>query len=54
MKRFLLAAALLAGTPAFAVHLVTNGDFEAGNTGFASDYVYTPSSPSAGVPKASI
>lgn len=22
--------------------LITNGDFEAGNTGFSSDYVYAP------------
>jgi len=51
MKRFLLAAALLAGTPAFAVNLVTNGDFEASNTGFTSDYTYTPSLPSAGSPE---
>ncbi|GEM_PF-1768585 len=51
MKRFLLAAALLAATPAFAVNLVINGDFEASNTSFASDYTYTPSLPSAGTPE---
>ena len=51
MKRLLLAAALLAATPAFAVNLITNGDFESGNTGFSSDYVYAPSSPSAGTPE---
>lgn len=28
--------------PASAANLVTNGDFEAGNTGFTSDYTYSP------------
>ncbi len=51
MKHLLFAAALLATTPAFAVNLITNGDFESGNTGFSSDYIYTPSSPQAGTPE---
>ncbi|MBV7256145.1 hypothetical protein KCG44_05035 [Pacificimonas sp. WHA3] len=33
-------AALALAAPASAVNLVTNGDFEAGNTGFVSDYTY--------------
>jgi len=40
MKALLLAAALLAATPAAAVNLVTNGNFSAGDTGFTSDYSY--------------
>jgi len=51
MKHILLAAALLASTPAFAVNLIVNGDFEAGNTGFTSDYTYAPSTPNAGNPE---
>lgn len=51
MKQLLFAAALLATTPAFAVNLITNGDFESGNTGFTSDYAYAPSTPQAGEPE---
>ena len=36
-----LAASLMAGA-ASAAELLTNGDFEAGNTGFASGYSYRP------------
>jgi len=40
---FAMAAGLLAAAcPASAANLVTNGDFEAGNTGFTSDYAYSP------------
>jgi hypothetical protein len=36
-------AALLAGNaPAQAVELIVNGDFEAGNSGFTSDYLFSP------------
>ncbi len=37
-----VAAAALGALPAAAANLVTNGDFEAGNTGFTSAYAYTP------------
>lgn len=37
----LLAALMISGT-AHAQNLVVNGAFEAGNTGFTSDYAYTP------------
>lgn len=41
MKTFALAlAVLLAAAPAAAANLVTNGDFEAGNSGFTSAYTY--------------
>jgi hypothetical protein len=36
----IVAAAAIAGSAQGAVNLVTNGDFEAGNTGFGSDYLY--------------
>lgn len=36
-----IAAALLVASGAQAANLVTNGDFEAGNTGFTSDYTFT-------------
>lgn len=39
-----VAAAALGALPAAAANLVTNGDFEAGNTGFTSAYAYTPAS----------
>jgi hypothetical protein len=35
------AVALMAGGAAQAANLVTNGDFEAGNTGFSSEYTFT-------------
>ena len=37
-----LLATLAAAAPLSAQNLVTNGDFEAGNTGFSSDYTYSP------------
>ena len=37
-----LAASLSTAAYASAPNLVTNGDFEAGNTGFTSDYAYAP------------
>ena len=37
-----LAATLIATGSASATELLTNGNFEAGNTGFASDYSYRP------------
>ncbi|WP_262408824.1 PEPxxWA-CTERM sorting domain-containing protein [Sphingomonas sp. JC676] len=40
IKHLALAAALLAPLPALAQESVTNGDFEAGNTGFTSEYSY--------------
>ncbi|MEO0871012.1 MAG: PEPxxWA-CTERM sorting domain-containing protein [Pseudomonadota bacterium] len=44
MKRISFAAlalaSFLAAAPASAATLVTNGDFEAGNTGFTSDYTF--------------
>ncbi len=45
MKTFCITAAgcLLAwAVPAAAQNLVPNGNFEAGNTGFTSDYTYSP------------
>jgi hypothetical protein len=36
------AAALVAATPAGAAEMLTNGDFEAGNTGFYSSYGNSP------------
>ena len=36
------AASLSPGSFASAPNLVTNGNFEAGNTGFSSDYAYSP------------
>lgn len=38
----LAVAAAMAAVPATAANLVINGDFEAGNTGFTSAYVYSP------------
>lgn len=38
----LVGAAVVAAMPAFAANLVTNGNFDAGNTGFTSDYAYSP------------
>ncbi|MBX3485245.1 PEPxxWA-CTERM sorting domain-containing protein [Phenylobacterium sp.] len=35
------AVTLLAAGGAHAANLITNGDFEAGNTGFSSDYLFT-------------
>ena len=37
-------AALAVAANAGAANLVVNGDFEAGNTGFSSDYAYSPGS----------
>lgn len=51
MKYALLAAALFAAPAFAATNLVVNGDFEAGNAGFTSQYVYAPSSPTAGLPE---
>lgn len=51
MKTLLLAAALIAASPALAANLVVNGDFTAGNSGFTSQYAYAPSSGSAGTPE---
>ena len=39
-----VAAAALVAMPAAAANLVTNGNFEAGNTGFTSAYAYSPAS----------
>ncbi|WP_235902800.1 PEPxxWA-CTERM sorting domain-containing protein [Sandarakinorhabdus oryzae] len=38
----LAVAAATAAVPATAANLITNGDFEAGNTGFTSGYAYSP------------
>ena len=38
------AASLASGAFASAPNLVTNGNFEAGNSGFTSDYAYSPAS----------
>ena len=35
-----VTAAMAVATSASAVNLVVNGDFEAGNTGFSSDYTF--------------
>lgn len=40
MKFLLALLALGCSLEAWAVNLVTNGDFEAGNTGFSTDYTY--------------
>jgi hypothetical protein len=37
-----IIAALCASSAVSAANLVTNGDFEAGNSGFTSDYSYSP------------
>lgn len=37
-----ITAALCASSTVSAANLVTNGDFEAGNSGFTSDYSYSP------------
>ncbi len=43
VRNFVIAAGLLtASGQVSAANLVTNGDFEAGNTGFTSDYTYSP------------
>lgn len=39
---------LLSGLRVYAVNLIVNGDFEAGNTGFTSDYTYDNSPPMGG------
>ena len=45
MKAYLVPFLVLAcATQASAGNLVANGDFEAGNTGFTSDYVHSPAS----------
>lgn len=48
ISRTLLASAVLfvlaAPAQAAPINLVTNGDFESGNTGFVSDYAYSPAS----------
>jgi PEP-CTERM motif len=36
------AATVFGAVPAAAANLVINGDFEAGNSGFTSDYAYSP------------
>ncbi|MFM9057570.1 MAG: PEP-CTERM sorting domain-containing protein, partial [Planctomycetaceae bacterium] len=41
-------AALCIGRPAPAQNLITNGNFAAGNSGFSSDYTYSPSSNAGG------
>ena len=49
-KPIVLAVALAlvaSATPAFAQEFVANGDFENGNTGFTSDYAYSPGDVSA-------
>ncbi|NRA31236.1 MAG: hypothetical protein HRU11_13355 [Parvularculaceae bacterium] len=46
IKRVLViavASVLALGGPALAANLIVNGDFEAGNTGFSSDYLFTTS-----------
>jgi hypothetical protein len=40
--RLLAALAVVCGASANAQNLVTNGDFEAGNTGFTSGYAFAP------------
>lgn len=51
LGRFVAAAALVAlsasGAVAAPVNLIFNGDFSAGNVGFASDYTYTDDDPLA-------
>ena len=42
--RLLAALAVACGASANAQNLVGNGDFEAGNTGFSSDYAFAPAS----------
>lgn len=42
IKAILASAALAFAAPAFAVNLVPNGDFEAGNTQFTSAYGFNP------------
>ena len=45
MKRkriFWLMALMVTSTQVTFANLITNGDFEAGNTGFTTDYVYNP------------
>lgn len=45
MKTLIILAGLLASTAAVAApNLIPNGDFEAGNTGFTSAYVFSPAS----------
>lgn len=41
----LLAGLALAAAPAAAVNLISNGNFESGNTGFTSQYTYTVPGP---------
>ncbi len=51
MQKIFAAALLLAAIPASAANLVVNGDFEAGNSGFTSDYGYVAPGPNAMYPE---
>lgn len=44
IKYFASVLALAVASQAQAANLIVNGDFEAGNTGFSSDYTYSPGS----------
>jgi hypothetical protein len=46
-----LAIAFAAAAPAAAASLVTNGDFEAGNSGFSTDYGYAAPAANALIPE---
>ncbi len=49
MKKFALLIAIAALAPHIAsANLIVNGDFSSGNTGFSSDYFYTPVNTAAG------
>lgn len=48
MRLFALLAVVCAVNQAHAINLITNGDFEAGNTGFSSDYIFTNSNSAEG------
>lgn len=50
MRTTFLVGAMAAATCANAVNLVTNGDFESGNTGFTSGYAYVAPGPDALTP----
>jgi hypothetical protein len=51
LKLIVTAAAVASALPAAAANLVTNGDFEAGNSGFTSGYTYVAPAPGALVPE---
>ncbi len=52
MQKLLVTTAIMAcSVPGAAANLVTNGDFEAGNTGFTSGYTYVAPAPGAMFPE---